>query len=349
MVRPLRPPPPSAVRLPRRSTDRRPVHGPTRAGLRRHATALLVAAGLLSAAAPALAQQQPPAGTGVTTREATAEERKRKALSGEEGIAVPPRSRAASFASSEALEKQAITQYGQLLKAAASQRALAPPDYPPLLRLQGIAKRLVPHTGRFSERAAEWRWEVNLIGSKQVNAFVMPGGKIAFYTGIIDQLKLTDDEIAMIMGHEMSHALLEHGRERAGQQKLAQIATIGASVFSQILGYGDLGGQLASGASQLTLLKFNRGDETEADLVGMDIAARAGFDPRAGITLWQKMAALSKGQSSAQFLSTHPAHATRIDTMHAALPKVMPLYARAIGRSLDTIPPYRSNWGEPVR
>jgi len=304
---------------------------------------VLLAAGL-AGAPPAWSQQ-------AATRAGTpsAEQRKQEALSEPEGIAVPKRSRVASLASSEALERQALAQYGQLLKSAAAQRALAPPDYPPLQRLQAIARRLVPHTHRFSERADDWRWEVNLIGSKQINAFVMPGGKIAFFTGIIDALKLTDDEIAMVMGHEMSHALLEHGRERAGQQRAAQIATLGASVFSQILGYGDLGGQLASGASQLTLLKFNRGDETEADLVGMDIAARAGFDPRAAVVLWQKMAQASKGEASAQFLSTHPAHATRIETIRAALPKVMPLYARAVGKPAEALPPYQSNWGQPVK
>ena len=155
----------------------------------------------------------------------------------------------------------------------------------------------------------------------------MPGGKIVFYTGIIDRLKLTDDEIAMVMGHEMAHALLEHGRERAGQQKVAQAATIGASVLSQVMGYGDLGGLLASQTSKFTLLGFSRGDESEADLVGMDIAARAGFDPRAGISLWQKMSEASKGEPP-QFLSTHPSHASRIDNIRAALPKVMPLYER---------------------
>ena len=220
----------------------------------------------------------------------------------------------------------------------------------PRQRLERIAQRLIPHTHRFGERSGDWKWEVNLIGSKQVNAFVMPGGKIAFFTGIIDRLRLTDDEIAMIMGHEMAHALLEHGREREGQARLAQIATIGASVFSQILGYGDLGGQLASGASQLTLLKFSRGDETEADLVGMDIAARAGYDPRAAVKLWQKMSGLSQGQGQPpQFLSTHPAHATRIDTIRAALPKVLPLYARTRGLAPQALEPYASNWGEPIR
>jgi len=108
------------------------------------------------------------------------------------------------------------------------------------------------------------------------------------------------------------------------------------------------GGQLASGASQLTLLKFDRGDETEADLVGMDIAARAGQDPRAAITLWQKMGALSKG-GPLEFLSTHPANATRIDTIRSALPKVVPPYARAKGLPPGGLEPYRSDWGEPVR
>jgi predicted Zn-dependent protease len=131
----------------------------------------------------------------------------------------------------------------------------------------------------------------------------------------------------MVMGHEMAHALLEHGRERAGQQKVAQAATIGASVLSQVLGYGDLGGLVASQTSKFTLLGFSRGDESEADLVGMDIAARAGFDPRAGISLWQKMSEASKGEPP-QFLSTHPSHASRIDNMRGSLPKVMPLFER---------------------
>ena len=322
------------------------MHGPLRhrgTVTGRRGRAAVLAFALVGAAGPVLAQQG--AGDG------QAEQRRRDAMSQDEGIAVPKRGGiASSLASSEALEKQAIAQYTQLLKQASSQRALAPPDYPPLLRLQKIAQRLIPYTHRFSDRSDAWRWEVNLIGSKQVNAFVMPGGKIVFFTGIIDRLKLTDDEIAMIMGHEMAHALLEHGRERAGQQKLAQIATLGASVFSQILGYGDLGGQLASGASQLTLLKFNRGDETEADLVGMDIASRAGFDPRAAVKLWQKMSGMSQGSGAPpEFFSTHPANATRIDTLKAALPKVMPLYARTKGVAPQALEPYTSNFGEPVR
>jgi predicted Zn-dependent protease len=283
-------------------------------------TICFVLAALLAVAAPATAQQQPfdtPA----------AKSAARSAAAEAEGIPVPKKSRVASLASSEKLEREATAQYAKLLDAAATKKALAPADYPQLKRLQAIASRLIPYTHRFSNRADEWRWEVNLIGSQQINAFVMPGGKIVFYTGIIEKLKLTDDEIAMVMGHEMAHALLEHGRERAGQQKVAQAATIGASVLSQVMGYGDLGGLLASQTSKFTLLGFSRGDESEADLVGMDIAARAGFDPRAGISLWQKMSEASKGEPP-QFLSTHPSHASRIDNIRAALPKVMPLYER---------------------
>ncbi len=112
----------------------------------------------------------------------------------------------------ETLENSARQQYAQVLADAKSKGALAPDGYPQLQRLHEIAKRLIPHTTQWNPRAREWKWQVNLIGSKQINAWCMPGGKIAFYTGILDQLKLTDDETAMIMGHEMAHALREHAR-----------------------------------------------------------------------------------------------------------------------------------------
>ncbi len=265
-----------------------------------------------------------------------------------DGIEVGERSRVGNLVSAERVESAAAQQYAQLLRDAASKRALAPPDHPQVQRLRRIAERLIPYATRFNPRAAQWKWEVNLIGSKQVNAFCMPGGKIAFFTGIIDTLKLTDDEVATIMGHEIAHALREHGRERAAKSTIAQGVTLGASVLSQVMGYGDLGGQLASAGAKLTLLSFSRQDETEADLVGMDLAARAGFDPRAGVVLWEKMAAASKGQPP-QWLSTHPSNENRIGEIRRHLGQTLPLYARATGRSVDALPPYRSNFGEPVR
>jgi predicted Zn-dependent protease len=165
----------------------------------------------------------------------------------------------------------------------------------------------------------------------------MPGGKIAFYTGILDQLKLTDDEVAMIMGHEMAHALREHARERMGK---SAATNIGARLLSGLLGLGSIGDSLLNNGAQLLTLQFSREDESEADLVGMELAARAGYDPRAGISLWRKMSAAAKG-APPQFLSTHPSSSTRIRDIEANLPKVMPLYDRA--------PKPEKRWDSPLQ
>jgi predicted Zn-dependent protease len=265
-----------------------------------------------------------------------------------DGVQVGQRSRALALASAEEVERSAALQYTQLKQEAAAQRALAPSNHPQLVRLRRIADRLIAQAPRFNERARQWNWEVNLIGSRQINAFCMPGGKIAFFSGILDTLKLTDDEVAQVMGHEIAHALREHGRERIGKQRLASGLTVGASVLSHVLGYGDLGGHLASGAAKLTLLKYSRDDETEADIIGMDLAARAGFDPRAGVELWKKMSAASKGQPP-QWLSTHPSNERRIDEIRAHLKDTLPLYAKALGTSVAELAPYASNSGQASR
>jgi Zn-dependent protease with chaperone function len=156
----------------------------------------------------------------------------------------------------------------------------------------------------------------------------MPGGKIAFYTGILDQLKLNDDEVAMIMGHEMAHALREHARERLAK---SQATGIGLSIASQLLGLGQLGDVAANLGTQLLTLKYSRDDETESDLVGLEIAARGGYKPEASVTLWQKMQAASGGSGgSPSFLSTHPSGANRIQELEANLPKVQHLYQQAL-------------------
>jgi len=242
-----------------------------------------------------------------------------------EGVAVGGNSGFTQLVPAGEIEQASRQQYSKMLQEAAAQKALAPASHPQLQRLRRIAQRVIPHAVAWNPRAKDWQWEVNLIGSKQINAFCMPGGKIAFYTGILDQLQLNDDEVAMIMGHEMAHALREHARERMGK---SAATNIGASLLSQLLGLGDLGQTVAGLGVELINLRFGREDESEADLVGMELGARAGFDPRAGITLWQKMAAASKG-APPQWLSTHPAGATRIADMERTLPRVMPLYERA--------------------
>ncbi len=226
----------------------------------------------------------------------------------------------------EALEGSARQQYVQVLAQARAKGALAPDNHPQLKRLRAMAAKLIPYTRQWNSRAAGWQWEVNLIGSPQINAWCMPGGKIAFYTGILDQLKLTDDEAAMIMGHEMAHALREHARARLAK---SQATDMGLRLGAQLLGLGQVGDLAAGLGSQLLTLKYSRDDETEADLVGLEIAARGAYQPEASVNLWKKMMAANGGSGGPGFLSTHPAGPERIKQLEANVPKVQTLYQQA--------------------
>ena len=263
-------------------------------------------AGGAAASLPALAQQPQPADIGV-----------RKEVGKE--------SRFTKLVPAEQVEQAAAQQYAQMMRGAADQRALGPDNHPQVQRLRAIAQRIIPYAEPWNARAGQWRWEVNLLGGKELNAFCMPGGKIAFFHGILAQLQLSDDEVAAIMGHEVAHALREHARERMGKTAATRI---GASVLSAFLGLGGVGDAALNMGGQLLTLKFSRDDESEADIVGMELAARAGYNPQAGVTLWQKMLATGKG-APPPFLSTHPSGATRIQDIEGKLPKVAPIYAGA--------------------
>lgn len=242
-----------------------------------------------------------------------------------EGVDVGGQSGFSRLVPAEQVEQAAVQQYGQLKAEARQKNVLGADNDPQVIRLRAIAKRMIPYSLEWNQRAANWPWEVNLLKTKELNAFCMPSGKIAFYSGILEQLQLNDDEVAMIMGHEMAHALREHARARMGKSAATRI---GASLLSSVLGLGNTGDALLNMGSQLLTLKFSREDESEADLVGMQLAAQSGYDPRAGVTLWKKMAAAAKG-APPQFLSTHPSGSTRIQDIEANLPKVMPMYQRA--------------------
>jgi predicted Zn-dependent protease len=243
-----------------------------------------------------------------------------------DGVQVGGISKAAGLESADRVEQSAAQQYRQMMEQARAQNALAPDNHPQTRRLRAIAQRIIPYANDWNPRSKAWQWEVNLLGSKQINAFCMPGGKIAFYSGILTQLQLSDDEVAMIMGHEVAHALREHARERMGKQAATRT---GLSILSNIFGLGNLGQAAADVGTQLLSLRFGREDETEADLVGLELAARAGYDPRAGITLWEKMGAASGGGGAPQWLSTHPKGDNRIKRITDTLPIVMPLYTKA--------------------
>lgn len=225
----------------------------------------------------------------------------------------------------EQVEQAAAQQFRQMAREAQQKNQLAPPEHPQVVRLRAIAQRIIPFAPAWNPRARDWKWDVQLFGSAQVNAFCMPGGKIAFYWGILSKLQLNDDEVAMIMGHEVAHALREHARERMGKQAATRL---GANIVSSLFGLGQLGDLAVGMGAQLLTLKFSRDDETEADLVGLELAARAGYNPEAGVTLWQKMLQANKG-APPEFMSTHPAGDSRIHDIQKVLPKVQPLYARA--------------------
>lgn len=221
------------------------------------------------------------------------------------------------------LSKQAFQQE----IAAARAKGLLDTNPAQLARLQKISQHLIAQTGAYRSDARQWPWEVHVIKSNELNAHVLPGGKIVFYSGIIDRLSLTDAEIAAIMGHEMAHALREHTRERLSREVATQT---GIGIAASVLGLSQGQTQLAGLAGDLGISRpHSRTQETEADLMGLELMARAGYDPNAAISLWRKMQSASGRGEPPQFLSTHPVSSTRIATIQSLLPRVMPLYQQS--------------------
>ncbi len=234
-----------------------------------------------------------------------------------------------ALVSARQLEQGAVSAYKQELSKA-SQKGLLNKDPAQTTRVRAIAQRLIPHTSVFRADAPGWAWEINVINSPDVNAWCMPGGKIAVYAGLIQKLNATDDELAAVMGHEIAHALREHARERASQEINAGIAATGVGIA---LGGGAGTMDMASMVANLTYnLPNSRLHETEADRMGVELAARAGFDPRAAVTLWQKMQKVAGG-SGPQWLSTHPSSDTRIRDLTDYSSRVMGLFEAARRRS----------------
>ena len=225
--------------------------------------------------------------------------------------------------SSEELDQMAAQSYAKLKSDSVTQGTLNK-DPALLQRVNAIASRLEPQTRIFRPDAPGWKWEVNVITSDQINAFCMPGGKIMVYTGLARQLNLSDDELAVVIGHEMSHALREHSREQVSQAIAAQTAI---GVGAALLGLGQGSADIANvGYQALIATRFSRTDENEADRMGLELMARAGFDPRAGVTLWQTMMNASGGSQPPAFLSSHPTDSSRVQTIQSLLPTVLPLY-----------------------
>lgn len=234
-----------------------------------------------------------------------------------------------SMVPAQALEQEANQQYADILQQAKA-KGLLDRDAKQLARVRDISQRLIAQAGVFRPDAASWKWEVHVLSSDEVNAWCMPGGKIAVYTGLISQINPTDDELAAVLGHEIAHALREHARERVSQQMATDLGLQVLSIATGSTAASDLGGQLTS---VMFTLPNSRTHETEADRMGVELAARAGYDPRAAVTLWQKMGAASQGSAPPEILSTHPSAASRISDLQAAAQKVMPLYEQSKGQA----------------
>ena len=221
--------------------------------------------------------------------------------------------------------------YAQTIKEAKKKNTLNT-DKAQLERVRGISNKLIAQVGIFRPDAVQWKWEVNVEKSDQVNAYCMPGGKIMVLTGLMDQLKATDDELGTVIGHEIAHALREHGRERMSQ---AYVQQFGLQAISALFTKGTSSAvsnasmQAAGMGTELFFaLPNGREQEREADKIGLELSARAGFNPDAAITLWQKMSKLG-GAKPPEFLSTHPANENRIAELRVLIPKVRPLYEAA--------------------
>jgi predicted Zn-dependent protease len=228
--------------------------------------------------------------------------------------------------SEQEVEASAKQAYSQMMAEAQKKNALDR-DAAQVQRVKNIVSRLVPQTATFRPDAPKWQWEAHVISLDEVNAWCMPGGKMAVYTGLIQKVQATDDELAAVMGHEIAHALREHARERVSRQMGTQMAV---GIAGALFGIGDLGQGLGNMVADVTLnLPNSRLHETEADRIGVELAARAGYNPQAAINLWEKMAKLSGSGQPPKWLSTHPSHEDRIKDLRIYAEKVMPLYQAA--------------------
>lgn len=226
------------------------------------------------------------------------------------------------------VDKMSAQAYSETLSKA-KQKSTLNVDKAMYKRVNGISQKLIAQVGVFRPDAAKWAWEVNVEKNDQLNAYCMPGGKIMVFSGLVEKINATDDELAAVIGHEIAHALREHGRERMSQ---AYVQQFGLQALAAFAGGGVGGAATVKGASLGSQLFFalpnGREQERESDRIGLELAARAGYNPDAAVTLWQKMSAKSKG-APPEFLSTHPASANRIADLKALAPKVRPLYEAA--------------------
>jgi predicted Zn-dependent protease len=225
---------------------------------------------------------------------------------------------------SETIEQGAAQAYEAELKAARDKGVLNT-NRAQLDRVTNVARRIVAATPTFRPDAPGWNWQFNVQQTKELNAYCMPGGRIMVYSGLIDSLGLSDAELATVLAHEVAHALREHTRERVSRAYAQQLVLSGAAA---VAGISETTANVANMVAEVTFqMPFSRDQESEADQIGLELMARAGFDPRAALSLWTKMNNAER-TGTPKFLSTHPAPKDRMKDIERNLPRVLPLYAK---------------------
>ena len=228
--------------------------------------------------------------------------------------------------SDESVAQQSHVEYDKLIESA-SEKQILDDDVTQLKRVQSISKPIIVQAIKLRPKAEHWEWEVHVLKSKEVNAWCMAGGKMAVYTGFLEKIQPTDDELAAVMGHEISHALLSHQAEKMSRQTMQSVGINVGMIVANMFGYNVSGlGSMANMAATMAMqLPNSRDAEREADKLGVEIAAKAGFNPEAAITLWEKMVKVS-GNGPPLWLSTHPDPQSRIAAMKIEAKKLMPVY-----------------------
>ncbi|MGY6162882.1 M48 family metallopeptidase [Paraburkholderia strydomiana] len=247
---------------------------------------------------------------------------------------------------SPVLEAQAADEFSQIAYGAEHANRLYGDTDAHVTRVRSIVDKMVPYSLKWNERAKGWKWDVAVVRSTDVRMYCLPGGKIVVYGGLLDRAHLNDNELGMLIGHEIAHALREHARERLGQLQASQLNSSGT--IPQLFGLADLGMAPLGIGSRLLEMKYENTDETEADVIGSDIASRAGFDPRAAVTLWDKLAQATRSNREQGFIYVHPYTPARREDIIKRLPDMLPLYAKAIGKTVDALPDY-AGMGRPRR
>ncbi|WP_408305391.1 M48 family metallopeptidase [Paraburkholderia bryophila] len=247
---------------------------------------------------------------------------------------------------SPVLEAQAAEEFSQIAYGAEHANRLYGDTDAHVVRVHSIVDKLIPYSLKWNERAKNWKWEVAVVRSPDIRMYCLPGGKIVVYGGLLDRAHLNDNELGMLIGHEIAHALREHARERLGQLQASQLDSSGT--IPQLFGLADLGAAPLGIGSRLLEMKYANTDETEADVIGSDIASRAGYDPRAAVTLWDKLAQVTQSNRNQGFIYVHPYTPARRQDIIKRLPDMLPLYAKAIGKTVDALPDY-AGMGRPRR